>query len=159
MGDYTNLSIQLDVDLSGGITGVPTKLPTLLPGDLEPTKVLDLLTRCLSSGDLSSRACQRLMSNLQGLTQLREACLKPANRDSAVCRALAQVPGLPAIPGLPLFQPSGAPSVPILGDLLGLGRAAAGPTRSAHGPTMGQLSRTFDPALVRLLVPGMVSSR
>ncbi|MFC6340796.1 MCE family protein, partial [Nocardioides hankookensis] len=102
MGDYTNLSIQLDVDLSGGITGVPTKLPTLLPGDLEPTKVVDLLTRCLASGDLTSRPCKRLMSTLQGLTELREACLKPANRDAVVCQALAQVPGLPAVPGLPL---------------------------------------------------------
>jgi phospholipid/cholesterol/gamma-HCH transport system substrate-binding protein len=155
MGDYTNLSIQLDIDLSGGVTGIPTGLPTLLPTDLDPTKVVDLLTRCLASGDLTSRACTRLMGTLQGLTKLREACLKPANRDAAVCRALAQVPGLPEIPGLPLSQPS----VPILGDLLGLGRAPAGPVRSTHGPTMRQLSQAFDPALVRLLVPGMVSTR
>ncbi|MFC6343447.1 hypothetical protein ACFP8W_15790, partial [Nocardioides hankookensis] len=63
-----------------------------------------------------------------------------------------------AVPGLPLSQPSGAPSIPILGDLLGLGRAPVGATRS-RGPTMGQLSRAFDPALVQLLVPGMVSTR
>ena len=27
MGDYTNLSVQLDLDLSGGVTGVPTEHP------------------------------------------------------------------------------------------------------------------------------------
>jgi phospholipid/cholesterol/gamma-HCH transport system substrate-binding protein len=158
MGDYTNLSIELDVDLSGGITGIPTKLPTLLPSELDPTKVVDLLTRCLSSGSLTSAACQRLIGTLEGLTKLREACLKPGNRDSVVCQALAQVPGLPHLPGLP----SGLPSVPVLGDLLGVGRAPAGPTKAApigRGPTMRDLSRTFDPALVRLLVPGMVSER
>ena len=160
MGDYTNLSIELDIDLSGGISGIPTKLPTLLPSELDPTKVVDLLTRCLTSGALTSRACQRLIGTLEGLTKLRQACLKPGNRDTAVCQALAQVPGLPELPGLP----SGAPSVPVLGDLLGVGRAPAGPTTPAQtpttkGPTMRDLSRTFDPALVRLLVPGMVSDR
>jgi phospholipid/cholesterol/gamma-HCH transport system substrate-binding protein len=158
MGDYTNLSIELDVDLSGGITGIPTKLPTLLPSELDPTKVVDLLTRCLTSGALTSAACQRLVGTLEGLTKLREACLKPGNRDTVVCQALAQVPGLPHLPGLP----SGLPSTPVLGGLLGAGRAPAGPTKappSGRGPTMRDLSRTFDPALVRLLVPGMVSQR
>jgi phospholipid/cholesterol/gamma-HCH transport system substrate-binding protein len=159
MGDYTNLSIELDLDLSAGITGIPTKLPTLLPSDLEPTKVLDQLTRCLASGNLNSSACRQLLGTAQGLAKLRQACLKPGNRESAVCRALAQVPGLPQVPGLS----SALPSVPVLGDLLGLGRAPAGPTTdptaSAHGPTMGELSEVFDPALVRLLVPTMVSTR
>lgn len=155
MGDYTNLSVELDIDLSGGVTGIPTKLPTLLPSDLDPTKVVDLLTRCLTSGDLTSAPCRRLTATLEGLTQLRQACLKPRNRDSAVCQALAQVPGLPQLPGLS----EALPSVPVLGDLLGLGRAPAGPTRTTRGPTMRQLSRTFDPALVHLLVPGMVSTR
>ena len=36
MGDYTNLSIELDIDLSGGITGIPTGLPTLLPDRPRP---------------------------------------------------------------------------------------------------------------------------
>ncbi|WP_051551466.1 MCE family protein [Nocardioides sp. URHA0020] len=166
MGDYTNLSIELDLDLSGGISGLPTKLPTLLPTELDPTVVLDLLTRCLASGSLTSAPCRKLTSTLEGLTKLRQACLKPANRDSVVCRALAQLPGLPQLPGA-----SDLPSVPVLGDLLGLGRAPAGPTShpagsttsdpggSSRGPTMGELSAVFDPALVQLLVPTMVSTR
>ncbi|MBA2955729.1 MCE family protein [Nocardioides sp. MAH-18] len=158
MGDYTNLSVELDLDLSGGITGLPTSLPTslptLLPGDLDPPAVVDLLTRCIASGDLNSEPCRRLTGSLEGLERLKTECRKPANQGALVCTALNQVPGLP----VPV--PSDAPSIPIVGDLLGLGRAAAGPTaRSGHGPTMRQLSRAFDPALVQLLVPGMVSSR
>lgn len=157
MGDYTNLSIRLDLDLSGGITGIPTSLPTLLPGDLDPPVLVDLLTRCLTSGDLTSEPCRRLTSSLEGLQRLKTECRKPANQGALVCTALNQVPGLP----VPV--PSDAPSLPILGDLLGLGRTGAGPTArtgdTGRGPTMGELSRTFDPALVQLLVPGMVSSR
>jgi phospholipid/cholesterol/gamma-HCH transport system substrate-binding protein len=156
VGDYTNLSVELDLDLSGGITGVPTELPTLLPSEIDPTVVLDLVTRCLRSGDLASKPCQRLLSSVQGLLELQEACLKSRNRDTAVCRALAQVPGLPQPPSGPGGLPSALPTVlPELPGGLGLGRVGAGPTR--RGPTMGQLSRAFDPALVQLLVPGMVT--
>jgi phospholipid/cholesterol/gamma-HCH transport system substrate-binding protein len=157
MGDYTNLSVELDLDLSGGVTGLPTKLPTLLPGGLEPTRLVPLLTQCLTSGSLTSAACQQLTSTVQGLNRLKEACLEPANRSTTLCTALNQVPGLPHLPGS-----ESLPSLPVLGDLLGLGRAAAGPGRAAgsqRGPTLGQLSKAFDPALVRLLVPGMVSER
>jgi phospholipid/cholesterol/gamma-HCH transport system substrate-binding protein len=153
MGDYTNLSVQLDIDLTA-LDGSST----LAPGDLEPTKLLDLVARCLASGSLTSAPCRRLTSTLQGLSELREACLKPANRDTAVCRALAQVPGLPGLPG---SGGAPSPSVPVLPDLLGLGRAPAGPTTGAttRGPTLAQLSDYFDPALVQLLVPGLVTTR
>ena len=152
MGDYTNLSVQLDLDLSGGITGAPSGLPTLLPSDLDPTVLIDQVTRCLRSGDLTSKACTKLLSSAEGLAQLKQACLKKKNEKTAVCRALNQLPGLPGLPsGLPTSLPGGLPGV------LGLGRAAIGPTRQGHGPTLGQLTRVFDPALVRLLVPGMVT--
>lgn len=152
MGDYTNLSVELDVDLSGGVSGVPTDLSSVVPSDLDPTVVLDRLTKCLRSGSLTSKACTKLIASVQGLTELKQACLKKKNEKTAVCRALNQVPGLPSLPsGLPTDLTSS------LGGLLGLGRTGVGPTQQAHGPTMGQLSRAFDPALVRLLVPGMVT--
>lgn len=183
MGDYTNLSIELDLDLShlpvqlptALPTGLPTALPTLLPSSLDPSHVVDLLTRCLTSPDgLAGRACQELLQTPAGLARLRKACHRKRNRDAAVCRALAQLPGLPGQPGGPLpssvpssLLPSVLPSV--LPSLPGLGRAGVGPTRSAdpagrparagRGPTFGELSRVFDPALVRLLVPGMVTDR
>ncbi|GAB3201035.1 hypothetical protein GCM10027062_22060 [Nocardioides hungaricus] len=156
MGDYTNLSIQLDIDASGGITGAPTSLPPILPSNIDPTVVLDRLTRCLRSGDLTSKPCRKLLASVEGILKLREACLRKRYEDSVVCRALSQVPGLPN-PGLPL--PTGG----VLGgltDLIGLNRAGVGPadlSASPRGPTMGQLTRAFDPALVRLLVPGMVT--
>jgi phospholipid/cholesterol/gamma-HCH transport system substrate-binding protein len=155
MGDYTNLSVELDIDVSGGVSAPPTELPTLLPTDLDPTVILSTLTRCLRSGDLKSRPCRRLLSTVQGLTKLQEACLKPRNRDSAVCKALAQVPGLP-VPGgpLPTALPTGLPGLP---GVPGLGRVGVGPAQQTRGPTLGQLSHAFDPALVRLLVPGMVT--
>ena len=155
MGDYTNLSIQLDIDVSGGVTGVPTELPTLLPSDLDPTVIIDRLTKCLRSGDITSKPCRKLLATPEGLLKIRDACLRKKYEKTVVCRALNQVPGLPTL-GLPV------PSDGLLGGVgsrLGVNRSGVGPTTSSspRGPTMGQLSRVFDPALVQLLVPGMVT--
>ena len=164
MGDYTNLSVELDIDASGGVsglpTGLPTELPTVLPSDLDPTVILGRVARCIASGDVTSKPCRKLLSTVQGLAKIKEACLKKKNRKTVVCRIVNQIPGLPNLPGgeLPSGIPTELPSLPGgLGGLLGLGRTGVGPTQSPHGPTLGQLSRVFDPALVRLLVPGMVT--
>jgi phospholipid/cholesterol/gamma-HCH transport system substrate-binding protein len=118
--------------------------------------IIDRLSRCLRSGDLTSKPCRKLLATPQGLLELREACLRKKHEDTAVCRALNQVPGLPD-PGLPLPTDGVLPGLP---GLLGLNRTGVGPTSaSPRGPTLGQLSRAFDPALVRLLVPGMVTTR
>ena len=158
MGDYTNLSIQLDLDVSGGVTVDPTggvSIPPIVPSDLDPTVILDRVTRCIRSGDITSKPCTKLLSSLQGIADLKQACLKKKYEDTVVCRALNQVPGLPGLPG------GGEPSseLPSLPGILGLGRAGVGATQQPHGPTMGQLSRLFDPALVHLLVPGMVVTK
>ena len=170
MGDYTNLSIEFDLDLSGLPTGLPTSLPTalptLLPSSLDPTHIVGLLAQCLTSKDgLNSKACRELVGTAQGLRQLKKACHRKKNRDAAVCQVLNQVPDLPG-GGLPSVLPSlpGLPSLSGLGGPgggQGLGRTGVGPTRTAdpRGPTMGQLTRLFDPALVKLLVPGMVTTR
>ena len=75
MGDYTNLSIELDIDASGGIagvpTGLPTELPTVLPTEIDPTVLLDRVTRCLRSGDLTSKPCTKLLSRVEGLAKLK----------------------------------------------------------------------------------------
>jgi phospholipid/cholesterol/gamma-HCH transport system substrate-binding protein len=158
MGDYTNLSIELDLDVSGGLGG--SEPPTLLPSDLDPTVLVDRVTRCLRSGDITSKPCQKLLGSVQGLMRLREECRKKKYEDTAVCRALNQIPGLPQLPGGDLpSDGSGGGLLGGLGGLVGLNRAGVGPTRQAHGPTMGQLSHLFDPALVSLLVPGMVTTR
>ena len=164
MGDYTNLSIKLDLSLdqNGSLpipTGIPTALPSLptgLPTDLptsEITKILGDVAECLHSGDITSKACRKVLGDPQELLRLLAKCKKKKQQDNPVCQALASLPTLPSLPtGLP---PLSLP--PLLGDggLLGARRPAFGP----RGPTMRQLSRMYDPALVSLLVPGMVVGR
>ncbi|CAB4771323.1 unannotated protein [freshwater metagenome] len=165
MGDYTNLSIQLEVDLSGGITGIPTSLPTILPTELDPTAVVGAVAECLASGDLGSAACQKVLDSLTLVLELREECAKPKNQDVVVCTALNQVPGLPDLPGL------GGLDLPLLGDLFGgtaggdggaglpLPRPAPGAgAKAPQGPTVGELTELYDADLVGLMVPGMVVS-
>lgn len=148
MGDYTNLSVELDIDLSLGLTPGATQLPTLLPSDVDPTVVLDNVLRCITSGGLDSEACRKVLGSVEALLKLKAECQKPQNRDTVVCRLLNQVPGLPSLP------------VPGVNDLLGelgLGRPAPGAGTTDRGPTLGQLAEAYDPGLVSLLVPGMVS--
>jgi phospholipid/cholesterol/gamma-HCH transport system substrate-binding protein len=152
MGDYTNLSVKLDVALpEGGGGGPEVPVPT---GPLpDPTEVLTNLEKCLKSGNPDSKACKKVLATPQALLKLKKKCRKPKNEDKEVCRGLNQIPvdgnggNLPEVPG------SGLPSIP------GVPRAGYGPTDSvsARGPTMGELSRVYDPDLVALLVPGMVT--
>jgi phospholipid/cholesterol/gamma-HCH transport system substrate-binding protein len=156
MGDYTNLSIKLDINVQGeGQTGPPT-LPTNLPTIINPTIILNDVLRCLQSGDLTSAACQRVLATPTKLLQLQQECLKPANRDKDLCKQLNTLPGLPGLPG---STSSGLPlPLPSL-SLPGLPRPGAGPTRaSPHGVTMGYLMNLYDADLVGLMVPTMVVS-
>lgn len=160
MGDYTNLSVELDIDASGGITGAPTGLPTVLPTELDPTVILGRVARCIASGDIQSKPCKKLLGSVRGLAKLKEACLTKKNEKTVVCRIVNTIPGLPSLPGgeLPSDFPTELPSLPVLGDVLGgLARTGVGPISPTRGPTLGQLTQLFDPALVRLLVPGMVT--
>jgi phospholipid/cholesterol/gamma-HCH transport system substrate-binding protein len=152
MGDYTNLSITLDVDVAGGVSASPT-LPTNLPSVLDPTVVINDVLACIQSGSLTSDACKRVLANVQKLTQLREECAKSENKDKDVCRELNQVPGLPP-PPVPL--PSTLPPLPTIGVPTGVGRAGVADRPRRGGITMGDLMDLYDPALVSLLVPGMV---
>ena len=62
MGDYTNLSIQLDVDRRPTTAG--RRSPTNLPTDIDPTVILERRARAASqSGDLTSRACQKVLGD------------------------------------------------------------------------------------------------
>ena len=165
MGDFTNLSITLDVDLTQSPVGLPS-LPTNLPTVIDPTLIVNDVLACLQSGSLSSPECQKVLSNVQKLTQLREECQKPENRDRDVCRELNAIPGTPtvipttlvptptiptAIPTVPTTVPPGLPTVPT-----GLPRVGTGQRRPSANPTVADLMDLYDPALVSLLVPGMV---
>jgi phospholipid/cholesterol/gamma-HCH transport system substrate-binding protein len=154
MGDYTNLSIRLDLPLiEQGDLGPPN-----LPDPLNPGQILDTLTRCLQSGDLQSKACRKVLATPQALLDLKEECTKPKNEDKAVCKQLNLVPGLPGLPGLGSSTGDG-------GGLLGIPGLPRAPfgvgatPQPSRGPTMRQLMDSYDPALVSLLVPGMVVPR
>jgi phospholipid/cholesterol/gamma-HCH transport system substrate-binding protein len=165
MGDYTNLDITLDVSLDGlGSlpslpTGLPTSLPTLptaLPTS-EVTRLLGDVAACLRSGDLTSKACKQVLADPEELARLITRCQKDRLSDNPVCRVLNALPSLPTGgPGLPtLTLPTTL--LPTLLPRTGVGaeRVAFG----RRGPTMRQLSRLYDPALVSLLVPGLVTTR
>jgi phospholipid/cholesterol/gamma-HCH transport system substrate-binding protein len=154
MGDYTNLSIRLDLDLT---QGMPTNPTDILPTQLDPGQLAQNVLACIASGSLSSAACQKVLASAEALTKLKEVCQQPANRNKTVCVVLNTVPGLPAAPGgVPTSLPTVLPSLPVLG---GLGRSATGPWNdAAHGgPTMAQLQTVYDPSLVNLLVPQLVT--
>ena len=144
MGDYTNLSIEMDVDATGG---GPAGGPTDVPTDINPTVILNNVQKCLQSGNPSSKACQKVLASPQQLLQLREECKKKKNRNKQVCKQINTPISLPGGGvGLPTSLPTGLP------------RSGVGPMASwsADGPTLGQLMKFYDPALVSLLVPGMV---
>jgi phospholipid/cholesterol/gamma-HCH transport system substrate-binding protein len=152
MGDYTNLSIELDVSVADTGPSLPTNLPTIL----DPTVILDNVTKCLKSGDLTSKACRKVLRSLEQLRKLKKECRKKKNEHKDVCKQLNTLPDVPGVGtggGLPTQLPTKLPT-----KLPGVGRAGYGPTGSwsARGPTMRQLMRIYDPALVSLLVPGMV---
>ena len=159
MGDYTNLSITLDVDVTGG-GGLPT-LPTNLPTVIDPTVIVNDVLACLQSGSLASPECQKVVANIEKLTQLREECQKAENRDRDVCRELNLIPGTPSvIPTtlLPTITPTTAlPSTLLPTIPTGLPRPGTGQRRTTESPTVADLMDVYDPALVSLLVPGMVT--
>jgi phospholipid/cholesterol/gamma-HCH transport system substrate-binding protein len=152
MGDYTNLSVTLDIDLRGQ-GGVPLPgVPCTTLEDLPDTGPLpDLSNLC----DDANEAIQRCLAHptVANCDDLPGAII------ASVCEDIA-LPGLcpaggggggggggiPSIPGLP----------PLPGGLGGLGRTGFGDGDTPRGPTMGQLMEAYDPDLVSLLVPGMV---
>lgn len=154
MGDYTNLSITLDVDIAGGASASPS-LPTNLPTVIDPTVIVNDVLACLQSGSLASEACKKVLANLEKLAQLREECAKPENKDKDVCRELNAIPGLPS-PPVPLPSSTLPTVLPTTLIPTGLPRAGTDERPRPGNPTVRDLMDLYDPALVSLLIPGMV---
>ncbi len=158
MGDYTNLSVELQVEVGGGGGGgggpsLPTGLPTDLPVD--PTAIVGDVLKCLQSGSLTSKACQKVLADAEKLAKLKEQCKKKKHKNKEVCKELNQLPDLPTP-----TNSGGGPLDPITTGLpRPAARAGVSLTKDwgARGPTMGELMGLYDPALVSLLVPGMVT--
>jgi phospholipid/cholesterol/gamma-HCH transport system substrate-binding protein len=168
MGDYTNLSVKLDVALPVGGGGgpqppVPTnpvELCTHLKDIPDNTPIGKLPKNLCKSAAKKINRCIKHPSpkNCQGIPK---AIFKQAVKD--FCRQRPRPPLCDVLPG-PLPGPlggtagnggggGGLPPIP------GLPRVAYGPTghTSVRGPTIGELSRVYDPDLVALLIPGMVT--
>jgi phospholipid/cholesterol/gamma-HCH transport system substrate-binding protein len=164
MGDYTNLSVTLELDFSNGLPtppGLPTDVACTPLGEIPDAGPLPPLDE-LCAGALSAiNRCTQSPSveNCRGIPDFLVA---------QVCQPLpVPLPGLcgdgEAGSGGPLPLPT--PTLPDVGGVLGgilggLGRSGTGPWNDqAHGgPTMAQLQEAFDPALVNLLVPQLVTS-
>lgn len=159
MGDYVNLAITLEIDLTTGTTGLPT-LPTNLPTPIDPTVIINNVLACLQSGNPLSPECLKVLNTPNDLLQLKEECKKQANKDKDICKQLNLIPGLPiptTLPTLPI--PSTLP--PILPTLLpslrsGAPRAGTVEKPARGGATYADMMDVYDPELVKLLVPGMV---
>ena len=170
MGDYTNLSIELDIDLGNfELPGIPCTPLAQIPdtGPLPDFEELcqgaqDALAACI---DDFTRACLRgLLDSVCEATPNNPLC----DVLGGVLDGLPNLPNLPGLPGLPGLNGNtnggggGLPGLPGLGGSGGLGgllnRPALGATSvpQGRGPTLGQLMAAYDPALVSLLTPGMV---
>jgi phospholipid/cholesterol/gamma-HCH transport system substrate-binding protein len=97
--------------------------------------VISDVQKCLNSGDLASKACQKVLKDAELYKKLKKACAKDENKDNPVCQAVVLLPGdddgdgLPDLPGVP-----GLPGVPLLPELsfaLSSGRASPGPSTLA----------------------------
>ena len=167
MGDYTNLAIQLDLDLTGQsspvVPGLPdecsqTPLDPVCDALPDPTETLNDVQKCLRSGNPLSDICRKVLDDANLLERLRNQCAKPENQANEVCRLVNAVPG-PEIPNpgevLPTLPAPPSPSlaVPTVPGILG--RAPYGGDGGAL-PDRVSTDKRYDSELAPLLVWGMV---
>ena len=169
MGDYTNLSVQLDLDLTGQgglpeLPGLPdecsqTPLDPVCDALPDPVDTVNKIVKCLESGDVTSAACREVFRDPELYKRLKEECAEPSRADNPVCKVVNPLPEpepgqLPQIPGVPL--PSATPPAPPLPlpSLPGLGRAPFG--ASGSGAANAASDQRYDDELAPLLVWGMV---
>ena len=90
-GDYANTSIRADISLENIIPsqdggGVPPVVP-------DPGQTLDAVTKCLRSGDLQSKACQRVLASVDLVKKLKKECAKKKYDGNPVCTVVESLPG------------------------------------------------------------------
>ena len=162
MGDYTNLSINLDIDLTEGLPqgpGVPN-IPCIeleqIPdtGPLPPLSQLcqdaiDAINECLAAPSVE---------NCQGLPDFIIDDVCDQLPIPVLCPGVGAGGGGGGLPtALPTLElPDLASGLDALGGLLRPGTGYLSDVDPERGPTMGQLSEAYDAELVALLVPGMV---
>ena len=141
MGDYTNLSIELDLIGHRRRVGLPDAADR--PAD-DPRPDGDPRQRCRSASRAATspaRPARRCSRHAESLAELREECKKPKNRDKDVCKQLNDLPGGPAADAAAGCRPACPPACPAWA-VRGYGRDRAW---SAQGPTMRQLIAALRP--------------
>ena len=138
MGDYTNLSITLEVDVRGRRRRRRRPIPTDLPARHHRPDRVSTSVDASRSGDLTSRPCRKVLADRQQLAKLQEECAKSRNRNKDVCRR-ATSPALPA--ACPACGSERCPACGgidgILGGALPRARPSAGRRHGAAGPDHG----------------------
>jgi phospholipid/cholesterol/gamma-HCH transport system substrate-binding protein len=164
MGDFTNLSITLELDLTKPLLpGLPCTALSNLPGGASLDDLLDLPNLCAGVSDaLTLCANNPTPRNCAGIPRriLNQLC------DSLNVPALCNLGGLLGGVGGNNAGNNGGNNGGLGGILDGLGlggllgRAVFDPgsstSSSTRGPTMEQLMTSYDPGLVTMLVPPMV---
>ena len=116
LGDYANTSIRADISLENFLPGPILELLDLPIPEL-PITAVNQIANCLASGNISSKACRPVVTDLAKLGGLLAQCKKAVNSGTTLCgraRALSKVlsqggddnkggllPNLPELPGLP----------------------------------------------------------
>jgi phospholipid/cholesterol/gamma-HCH transport system substrate-binding protein len=119
-GDYANTSIRAEISL---VNFLPdgTQLPDLplppipLPPIPNPGVVLSDVRKCLDSNNIGSKACTKVLQDLDLYKKLKQKCQTDKWKDNQVCvvvNGLPDTPGLPPLPTLPdLPDPPDLPGV------------------------------------------------
>ena len=137
-GDYANAYIRAEINLDTFTQAGPDTGPVPTP---DPGQVADDVQKCLNSGDVTSKACRKVLNDGNLYQQLVKACQKKKNKDNPVCQAVNPLPGggggggggLPGIPGLPGLGLDGALSS-------GVPSPAPSPSALYGGSTGGEAS-------------------
>jgi phospholipid/cholesterol/gamma-HCH transport system substrate-binding protein len=135
-GDYANTSIRADINLENvlpaGTTIPDIPIPDVPTPDLPPAgEVVTDVEKCLQSLDITSRACQKVLADVDLLTSLRNKCQKDKYATNPVCTVLD------TLPQVPLDQLGD-----VIGNILGnvLGRSAgSGPASPRPDPSLREL--------------------
>ena len=60
-----------------------------------PVEVLTDVQKCLQSGNIASKACKKVLADLDSLNKLKQQCKKPKYKNNPVCVVLNTVPDVP----------------------------------------------------------------
>ncbi len=96
-GDYANTSIRAEISLDNFLTGGGGEIPPIIPPIEvpDPGEVLGAVAKCLQSGNIASKACTKVLADVDLLTKLKKQCAKDKFKTNPVCTVLNTLPDVP----------------------------------------------------------------